>query len=73
MYHQGCDPNAQDYKTITVARLIELLQAMPPDWEVWANDVRNLNLGDGKVWQGYIDIADELFYPNTWIDDKAAA
>lgn len=63
MYHKDCNASMQDYKTITAAKLIEILQTMPPDWEVWANDVRNLNLGNGKQWQGYIDIGEELFYP----------
>lgn len=52
-----------DYKTITVGKLIQILQTLPPDWEIWTNAVKNLSLGDGKEIQGYIDIAEEVWNP----------
>jgi hypothetical protein len=63
MYHEDCNATIQDYKTISVAKLIEILQTLPPDWEVWANHIRNFSLGDGKEWKGYIDIGEERVYP----------
>lgn len=50
-----------DYKTITVCKLREILKALPDDWEIWANSVRNLSVGDGATVKGFIDIAEETF------------
>jgi hypothetical protein len=55
------DFDTPDYKTITAGKLIELLQRIPPDAEVWCNQVRNLSLGHNLKIIGHIDIAsDEL-------------
>jgi hypothetical protein len=55
------DFDTPDYKTITAAKLIELLQKVPPDAEVWCNAVKNLSLGHNLAIIGHIDIArDEL-------------
>lgn len=59
------DFNTDDYKAITVEKLIEILRTLPSDWQVWTNKVKNLSVGDGQTWQGYIDFASDTWNPRS--------
>lgn len=61
MIHNNAPIEADDYKTITIGKLKALLAELPDDWEIWANQVKNLSVGNGTTWKGYIDIAQEVF------------
>lgn len=47
-------------KYIRTDKLIELLQTLPPNYEIEVNAVGNLSIYDGPgKWKGYIDLNSE--------------